>query len=476
VADNERYLRTLEYIQDARIIVSTVDSHPDSVDFFIFTKDFFSIAGGAASQGLNHVNANLYDANLAGMGQRLEVSGLYDFNRQPQVGYGGLYRKGNAFHTFIDASVGYSTMGINNFTGEEETTTYLSLGKRLVSPYSRTAGGILLSRNQASNLYNMPGSVFYKYSYSLFDAWAGYSLGIRQLTATNNTIRDRRFLAFRYTNRNFNEVPAQVDKNFNPVYNSSQIGLVQVTFYRQDYYKARYIYGFGTTEDIPYGYNITVTAGLQRQLNLQRPYAGFTAARFFTTGRGDFLKLYLRSGGFMYNNKVQDGSLLIGASAFTRLFYCSNFKIRGFISTNYTHLYNRVTYAPLRIDNSYGLRGFLSDSAYGTRRLSLQMEAEFYLKGQILGFRFAPFPYADLALITPEARPYNNSMLYSSLGGGLRARNPNLVFETIEARAYFFPGAPNNMKGFKIILTSNIKFRYSSNYITAPDVVQLNTE
>jgi hypothetical protein len=130
----------------------------------------------------------------------------------------------------------------------------------------------------------------------------------------------------------------------------------------------------------------------------------------------------------------------------------------------------------LRIDNFYGLRGFLSDSAYGSRRISLQLETEFYLKFKLLGFQFAPFTYGDMTLITPEKSPLSDSKLFSSLGGGIRGRNENLVFETIELRAYFFPIAPNNMKGFKLILNTNIKYRYSSNYISAPDLVQLNNQ
>ncbi len=476
LADNERYLRTLEYIQDARIIPSLAGDHPDSVDIYVFTKDFFSIAGGAAGQGLDRINANLYETNLGGMAQRLEVTGLYDRNRDQNWGYGGLYRKGNVFHSFVDASVGYSTMNGNPLTREEETTAFFTLSKRLVSPYSRSAGGVTISRHEANNIYKLPTDIFYKYRYDLVDAWAGYSIAINQLTATNNTIRDRRFLAFRYYKRNFTELPTQIRKNFDPVFNTTEMGLLQLTLYRQDYYKTRYVYGFGTTEDIPYGYNIAIVAGLQRQLYLQRPYAGLSASQFITTSQGDFIKLYLRTGGFLYDKNIQDGSILVGASAFSRIFFWGSTLVRGFANLNYTQLFNRVTYAPLHINNTYGLRGFLSDSAFGTQRLSLQLETEFYLKGQILGFRFAPFPYADLSLITPENKPYSQSSLYTSLGGGLRARNPNLVFETIELRAYFFPGAPNNMRGFKVILLSNLKFRYTSNYITAPDVVQLNGE
>ncbi len=131
---------------------------------------------------------------------------------------------------------------------------------------------------------------------------------------------------------------------------------------------------------------------------------------------------------------------------------------------------------PLRIDNYYGLRGFLSDSASGGRRLSMQLETAFYLKYKLLGFQFAPFPYIDMSLLTPEHADFSNSTFHTSLGGGVRARNENLIFETIEMRAYYFPEAPNDMNNFKVIVRANIRFRYSSNFIVAPDIVRLNSQ
>ena len=59
----------------------------------------------------------------------------------------------------------------------------------------RTAGALTLSHNESYNIYNGSDTTFFKYRYDLIDAWAGYSIGIKKLTATNNTIRDRRFFA-----------------------------------------------------------------------------------------------------------------------------------------------------------------------------------------------------------------------------------------------------------------------------------------
>lgn len=476
LADNERFVRSLEYIHDARIEVLPIPDNPDSVDLAVFTQDLFSIGGGGASNGLNHFNLNVYDANLAGMGQRLDVSGLYDYNRTPNWGNGLLYRKDNVMHSFIDAGAGYSVMDISGYTHEEQTTEYITLNRPLVSPYSKYAGGLTLSHNENYNIYHIPDSLSYRYKYNMADLWAGYNIGINVLTATNNTIRDRRFFAIRYYNRDFTQIPYQVAGRFDPIFNSSQALLAQITFFRQDYYKTQYIYGFGTTEDLPYGYNLAVTSGWHRQLGLERPYAGINASEYVATHHGDFIQFYLRSGGFLYHRNVQDGSILIGATAFSRLFFINSTKVRQYVNLSFTKLENRVTYAPLRIDNFYGLRGFLSDSAYGDRRFSLQLETEFYIRLKVLGFQFAPFPYSDISVIVPENQPYGNASLYTSLGGGVRARNENLIFETIELRAFFFPVAPTNMKGFKIILNTNVRYRYSSNFITPPDLVQLNAQ
>jgi hypothetical protein len=474
VADNERYLRTLDYISDARIIVHPIPGNPDSVDLLVYTKDFFSISGGAASDVFNHITTDLYDANVGGIGQRVEVTTLYDYNRTPVWGYGGLYRKNNVLGSFIDATAAYSTMSISPYTREEETVEIFSLSRRLISPYSRLAGAVSVSRHTGYNLYHVPDSLFYKYRYDMFDIWAGYNVGIGKLTATNNTIRDRRFFSVRYYNRNFSDVPGQIDGRFHYVYNSSQAILGQLTFFRQDYYKTQYIYGFGNTEDLPYGYNIAVTGGWHKQLTRERPYGGVSASQYVASNRGDFMEFYLRGGTFMYKGKIEDAGVLLGGSIYSRLFFIGSTKIRQYANFSFTYLHNTVTFAPLRLNTDYGLRGFLSDSIYGHRRVSLQLETAFYLRYRILGFQFAPFPYADFALIQPDNVVDPHTQLFTSLGGGLRMRNENLVFETIEMRAFFFPIAPTNMRAFKVIVTANIRYRYPSSYITAPDLIQLN--
>src|SRR5262249_24996144 len=62
LADNERYLRSLPYIQDACIIVQPKTGSPDSVDVYVITKDVFSISAELQEAAPNVFKASAQDA------------------------------------------------------------------------------------------------------------------------------------------------------------------------------------------------------------------------------------------------------------------------------------------------------------------------------------------------------------------------------------------------------------------------------
>jgi hypothetical protein len=95
----------------------------------------------------------------------------------------------------------------------------------------------------------------------------------------------------------------------------------------------------------------------------------------------------------------------------------------------------------------------------------------------LLGFKFAPFVFGDLSLLTPQNESINKSNLFSGLGAGIRARNENLVFNTIELRLVYFPLTTyQNIHSFKIVFTTGLQFRFNNVYVRQPDVVMLNTD
>ena len=161
---------------------------------------------------------------------------------------------------------------------------------------------------------------------------------------------------------------------------------------------------------------------------------------------------------------------------FSRLFVYNKLKLRQYFTVSYTKQFNRVALDPLRIGNTFGLRHFGSDSAMGDQRISLHSETFFFLDYKLFGFKFSPFGAGDLSVLTPEQERFSKSGFYYGLVGGIRTRNENLIFGTIELRFIYFPRKVEQSNSFKLLFTSNIRFRYNSSYVKAPDIIQVNND
>jgi len=475
LADNERYLRTLNFIQDARIEIVKIYGEPDSVDIIVITKDLFSISGQLDGASNTNFKVGASESNFLGMGQRIEGTALFETTRSPAFGYEFAYSKSNITHSFVNTSLIYTTINPNLADGSlNEQAWAVRLNRPLVSEYMHVAGGLTIGSNESFNSFAQPDSLFYKYYYDTYDAWIGYALGTNKSHKFDE--RDRRFLSIRYLQNKFLITPTQIADNFNFKFNDREAVLAQLTLFKQDFFKTNYIYGFGTTEDIPHGYNISFTTGWYKQLYLKRFYAGTEFNKYLASSKGDFVQYYLRAGGFVSSRQLQDASILLGTSVYSRLFLIGNTKIRQYGSFSYTRLFNNVAIDALRIDNPFGLRYFSSDSTIGQQRISLHEETFIFLKYKLLGFKFAPFFFADGVILTPPKEDFSKSQAYYGVGCGFRTRNENLVFGTIEVRMVYFPNNVPQNNSFKILTTIDLQFRYNSTYVHAPNIVQLNTD
>ncbi len=476
ISENERYLRSLGYIQDARILVMEVPGSSDSVDLQVITKDLFSINASLNNLAPNDIRASVSENNVMGTGQRIQVTGLYQANRRPDFGYSVLYGINSIKHSFINATLTYSKID-NNISRNRlnQQAFLLQLDRPLTSAYGRIAGGLIAGTSQTNNDYLQPDSVFYHYKYNTIDGWIGYNIGVKRFLA-DNTLHDRKFVSFRYFKTDFTQLPLQIGDHFNQLYNDKKGILGQFTFFRQDFYKTNYIYGFGVTEDVPTGYNISVTSGWYQQLYLKRAYAGVDANFYRFTSREHFIQYFFRAGGFVRKNQIQDAGLLLGTSVFSKLYLFRNFKMRQYLQLSYTRQFNQIALDPLKINNPFGIRYFGSDSAFGDRRISLHGETFIFLKYKLFGFQFSPFVFNDVSALTARNRPADKSALYWSVGAGVRVRNENLLFGTIELRFVYFPRQIQNMRPYLINSTINLRFRYNSTYVRAPDLIQLNSD
>ena len=484
IADNERFLRDQPYLQDARIMIEPVPDRIDEVDVVVFTKDVFSLGGGADIGGLDRMNIQVKEENINGTGSKITLSTLYDKYRNPKMGYGAELLKRNIEGSFINWSVGFQTYQTAFSTGKNESNTiYTHFEKPLVSPYIPWIGAMDLSYNKTSNAYHLSDSLYttnYQYNFGNADIWFGYNFGSKRLMYKNKDTRLRKFIAVRGLWNNFFKIPRIYDSiYFNSYANISGV-LAAISVFKQDFYRANFIYGFGRNEDVPEGFNASIIGGITNKsdtnrISRKRSYYGAEAQYSHYAKKGLYTTYTFRVGGFFYNNKGEDINLLLNVAHITKLRKLSPYWFtRQFINLGFTKQINPILNPPLLLQSEFGLPYFNNGNSFADIRTTAKTEAVFFNMKKLLGFRFAPFVFGDLCLITPPKSTYVQSDLYSAVGAGVRTRNENLVYGTIELKGYFFPRTGPGMNQFKIELNANIRFKFNSSFINKPDFIQVN--
>ena len=479
VADNERFLRDQSYIQDARIFVKPTDADTSAIDVVIVYKDVFSISGTGSVDPTNSY-LELKEDNFMGQGQRIIVQQFYDINRSQRYGAGVEYTKRNIKGSFFDFTVGYSNIAPAFNSGrKEETATYARIELPLVSPYYLWTGSLEASVHFTSNRYTND-SLFtsdFNYHYTLYDAWAGYNITYK--TAENEaTVRKvKQFVALRALQRNFSNKPSLYKDRYTNQYADVSGVLAAYTVFKQEYYRTNFLYGFGRNEDIPEGFNYSLITGWVNRAKAQRPYVGIDFQRNYFTARKSYFNHTLKVGGYFYNKQLQDIGIVLGTESFTKLRKLGNSQwfIRHFLNASISQQFNRSLDDPIRLNSTYGIEQYNSDSATLTdTRLSLGCTSVFYNTWKLAGFSFAPFVFTNITFIKTNNAPIAKSDGYAALGAGIRSRNENLIFGTIELKAFYFPRTSQNMNPFNVTFNTDLRFRYNSQYVKRPDFVNMN--
>ena len=478
LADNERYLRELVFIKDARILVDYAEGSRDSVDVVILTKDVFSIGGNFSNSGTNKGRLELREENFLGSGTRLMVSGYYEKVRFPQKAIGAELVRRNIGGSFIDWVSGYKDYNYAFSSGRnQETVVYTRIEKPLVTPFIPSTGSLEWSYQRTRNVYDSD-SLYnndIKYAYYNLDAWFGYSLDSKRSLYANKEIRVHRFIALRGFKQHFLIMPIKYKAVLDYRFTDFTGTLASLNIFKQTFYKANFIYGFGRSEDIPEGFSIALTGGFVKKQEFNRPFSGLDMSLANLKKKGFYVNYTFRIGGYYYRKRFEDVDILFNMEHFTRLKKMSSaWYQRTFVNAGFAAQVNPVLNAPLFLRSDYGFPYFNNGETNADLRIVLKTESVFYNTKKLLGFRFAPFVFGDVILLKPTKMGLNKTDLYSAVGGGVRTRNENLVFGTIELKGYYFPRVNGDMKGWKIELNSEIRFKYKSSFIRRPDFIIAN--
>jgi hypothetical protein len=296
----------------------------------------------------------------------------------------------------------------------------------------------------------------------------GYNIGIHKEILNRN----RMFLAVRYFNGYYLDQPDQQEYQDETKYNNAFGYLSEFTFYRQDYYKTRYVFGFGRTEDVPYGVSLGFTGGYVRQVHVTRPYLGLKFDYSKANRKGNFVSVKFQTAAYFQDNSLEDNIIQGRVSFFSRLLQLSRHKMRNYVSLSYTQLNNRTVIDWLNISKKE-IPGFSADSLDADKRLSLHLESLLYAPWSVLGFRFAPFASIDAVAVNCISCNTPNEYFWG-FSGGFRTRNENLIFGTMEIKLTYIPSNEDGDSQFVFGFKQNLRVTNPASFVRAPTLIFYN--
>lgn len=478
LSDNERHLREQVFIQDARILLVSVPGSTDLVDVMVITKDVFSIGGNISFSGVKRAKIGIKEENVNGSGSKLGLNTFYEKDRKPNFGYGFEFVKRNMKGTFIDWTIGFENFrNAFNSGRHEEVYLYTSLEKPLVSQYISWTGAMDLSINGTSNAY-LNDSLYksdFRYKYLNADAWFGYNFGSRNLKNDHAPNRLRKLLAVRAMHLHFNKIPERNEDTYDYRYANISGFLMAFNMFKQNFYRTNFIYGFGRNEDVPEGFTASAIGGWINKEKRKRPYYGVEGQYSHFNKKGFYTTYTMRMGGYYYTGHFEDVDLLLNIDHISRLKKLGGRWLnRNFYSVGITRQINPQLNQPLFLNSVFGLPYYQNGLINADLRGTIKGESVFFNMRKFWGFRFAPFIFTDLCMLTPTKKSIDKSELYSAIGAGVRTRNENLIFGTIELRGYYFPRPIETMHGMRVEVSTNLRFKYNSTFIRKPDFVAPN--
>jgi hypothetical protein len=425
LSDNERILRQLPFMDDARIIL--IPQAGADVDIIVVTKDIYSLGGDFHYRGLKNGSAAVFEKNIFGIGHELGFYMPYNAEFPDSPGFGVHYTINNISKSFIDLNLFY-----NNGLGERSYG--FSLSRKLLSAKTKYAGGISVrSISTREDLDSLPVPEPLKYNFQ--DYWISRSFLINEASVS------RIIIGARYTNNIVYDRPFILPFSYHNL-QSYKLYLGTAAFSIQKYYKSNLIYSYGRTEDIPYGGLLRLTFGKEINEFKVRTYASADVSFGKANKNLGYFYASTGLGAYLNGDKTEQGIYFIGIKYFSNLLILRNYRIRNFVKINYTKGFARYSDEHLFFINDNGLSGFRNDSVNGAQRVTLSLESVFFSPAKFYGFRFAFFGFADASVISGKSILRRENML-SGIGVGMRVRNDNLVINTLQIRLGFFPHLPS---------------------------------
>jgi hypothetical protein len=478
IAYNEKWLRDLSYIQDAKIMAMITPYDTNQVDIIVVTKDLFSYGGEVLLNNKDAYSAKLNNINLLGSGNSVQVIQNFENERKPKSGWGYDVGLSNILGTFISVNAGVNQFG-NNLVNNDLSAkkNYISVQRPILHPNSKWLGGMEYLETVNENVF--PGkwdSIFdqqLNYNLKHKDIWVGYQLTKNKKQININEYRQ--FIQYRHLENNFKERPIdyllQLDRN----YQNLKANFLSYTLVKQSVYRTRYLYGLGRYEDLPIGQSLTWTTGQYKIEQDHSAYLGFKFEQYKLSKKENYTHIIANIASSYINQSLQDIRFLSSLEQFSKLKYLNNgLGYRQIINLSFTQTLRNKYNESLIINSIYGIPQLNKEQIKGGTRISSNWETVFYNNRALWGFKSAPFVFGNITYIRTMGDPILKGDIYTAIGSGLRVRNENLVFGTIELKGCYFPRTNQQLSPWNFSLITNLRYKYNSNIVEKPNFVEIN--
>lgn len=464
IAESERLLRASPIVTDARITVVPAGTGRDSVDVLVVVQDKWSI-DVSAEGSFNSASATIRDRNLFGLGQQLQQSVTYSPElEQPELS--GRHMLYNIASTYIASMLDYGSSSTVDRIG-------LSFDRAFYSPLARWAGGISGSKAWiARPLLDSTGMRIGTQRLNVvdLDSWAGRSFAIAN-DGTEPGRQSNIIVGVRHSETRFPLRPSFIDDSLR-INSERTLSLLGAGFSVRQYYKERYLFRFGITEDVPEGFLLKTTAGFRKVEGIRsQVYTSAEISRGRHFEKVGYVSFFAGYGTYWRNSAGVDATLSIGFFYFSDLVPIKRWHVRQFVRCNVVAGFGKAPYERVDI-NGNQLYGFSSPSVSGAHKELLSFETVGYAPYSLLGFRFAPVLVWGMGTIGIESAPLFSGRIYQAFALGVLVRNENLLVSTFEVSLSFFPYMPDAGRNvFEVGSFLDFTLKAPSFSFTRPDVV-----
>lgn len=448
VKESERLIRRQRYVRRVVIKPIEIPGSVDSVDISVRVLDSWSlIPTGAVSSSKGRFD--LTERNFFGLGHEIEN----DFSRRFDDGkraYTGRYTINNIKDTYIKATLVYDNDLNDNVTRSAR------LERQFFSPLTRLAyGAYFENKYEVDSLPNSSGD-FSNQDFKLETQqyWVGHSFKI--FSGRSEDFRSTNLVTtFGYKNIAYKSKPSLV---YDPeqFFADERTYLMTIGLNTRKFSEDKYLFNFGTVEDVPYGQVYSLTGGFQDKNERRRTYFGARVAygTYFPIG---YFGINVEAGSFFEGRRAQETTLRVEANYFTNLLSIGSWRVRQFIKPTFVLGNHRADIIKDRvtINEENGISGFDNPLINGTRKLFTTFQTQTYVPGNWHGFHFSPFFNMNIGVLGNETPKLFSDKIYSIFSLGVMINNDYLVFNNFQVSFSFYPSIP--YEGTNVLRTNTFK-------------------